>query len=71
MVALTLVLGVVSYLVGDLFLLPRTNNMTATIGDFGLSIVLIWAILGMQNNPPYASLALVSLALLNISFIFI
>ncbi|MDA7027810.1 DUF2512 family protein [Bacillus sp. CLL-7-23] len=54
MFVLTLVLGVVSYLVGVLFLLPRTNNITATIGDFGLSIVLIWVILGMQNNLPYA-----------------
>ncbi|MDI3411882.1 YndM family protein [Bacillus sonorensis] len=54
---LTLFVGVVSYLVGDLMLLPRTNNITATMGDFGLSLILIWAILAMQDNPPYASLA--------------
>lgn len=27
------------------------------MGDFGLSLILIWAILAMQDNPPYASLA--------------
>ncbi|MEC1261860.1 YndM family protein [Bacillus swezeyi] len=61
MFVLTLFLGVISYLIGDLLLLPRTNNTTATMGDFGLSLVLIWAILAMQNNPPYASLALASI----------
>ncbi|MDI5787860.1 DUF2512 family protein [Bacillus licheniformis] len=48
---MTLFLGVISYLVGDLLLLPRTNNTTATMGDFGLSLVLIWVILAMQIIP--------------------
>lgn len=58
---LTLILGIVSYLVGDLWLLPRTNNTTATMADFGLALILIWAILAMQDNPPYASLAMASI----------
>lgn len=29
-------IGIVAYLVGDLLILPRTNNMMATIGDVGL-----------------------------------
>ncbi|TWN11859.1 hypothetical protein CHCC14561_1471 [Bacillus licheniformis] len=61
MFVLTLFLGVISYLVGDLLLLPRTNNTTATMGDFGLSLVLIWVILAMQNNPPYGTLAAASI----------
>lgn len=61
MFVLTLFLGVISYLVGDLLLLPRTNNTTATMGDFGLSLVLIWVILAMQNNPPYGTLATASI----------
>ncbi|MCY7816847.1 YndM family protein [Bacillus haynesii] len=61
MFVLTLFLGVISYLIGDLLLLPRTNNTTATMGDFGLSLVLIWAILAMQNNPPYGTLAAASI----------
>ncbi|MET1138727.1 DUF2512 family protein, partial [Bacillus subtilis] len=61
MFVLTLFLGVISYLVGDLLLLPRTNNTTATMGVFGLSLVLIWVILAMQNNPPYGTLAAASI----------
>ncbi|MEK3886091.1 YndM family protein [Bacillus sp. FSL K6-3431] len=41
---ITLVLGIVSYLIGDLFILPRTNNMTATIADFGLALIVIWLV---------------------------
>lgn len=41
----TIILGVISYLVGDLFLLRRTNNTVATLADFGLAFVVIWVIL--------------------------
>lgn len=37
-------IGIVAYLVGDLLILPRTNNMMATIGDVGLVIVMLWII---------------------------
>ncbi|MFJ5762065.1 YndM family protein [Neobacillus sp. NPDC093182] len=39
---ITLVLGVAAYLIGDLLILPRTNNTVATIADFGLAFVIIW-----------------------------
>lgn len=39
---ITLTLGVVSYLIGDLFILRRTNNSIATAADFGLSLFVIW-----------------------------
>jgi Protein of unknown function (DUF2512) len=39
---ITLVLGVVSYLLGDMLILPKTNNTIATIADFGLAFPLIW-----------------------------
>ncbi|HEY4549909.1 MAG TPA: YndM family protein, partial [Bacillus sp. (in: firmicutes)] len=38
---ITLVLGVVSYVIGDLFILPRTNNIIATLADFGLAFLVI------------------------------
>jgi len=41
---ISLVLGAVSYLIGDLFILPKTNNTIATIADFGLAFLLIWLI---------------------------
>ncbi|KWU61050.1 hypothetical protein AWW70_16810 [Bacillus mycoides] len=33
-----------SYLIGDLFILPKYGNMVATIADLGLSFVGIWAL---------------------------
>lgn len=39
---LTLILGVVSYLLGDLMLLPRTSNLTATISDFAIALLITW-----------------------------
>ena len=39
---LTLLIGIVSYLLGDLLLLSRTNNLTATISDFATAMILTW-----------------------------
>ncbi|MBS4197816.1 YndM family protein [Lederbergia citri] len=39
---ITLVLGVVSYIIGDLIILPRTNNTVASIADFGIVLIIIW-----------------------------
>ncbi|RIW34014.1 DUF2512 family protein [Bacillus salacetis] len=40
---ISLVLGIISYAAGDLFLLPRSNDTTASLADFGLAFLLIWA----------------------------
>ncbi|MFC4401747.1 YndM family protein [Gracilibacillus xinjiangensis] len=45
-VLITLVLGVLSYLLGDLYILPKTSNMTATMADLGMAFLVIW-LLGM------------------------
>ncbi|WHX98347.1 YndM family protein [Neobacillus sp. DY30] len=47
---ITLVLGVAAYLIGDLLILPRTNNTIATIADFGLALFIIWL---MSENLTY------------------
>lgn len=39
---ITLVLGVASYSLGDMAILPRSNNFIATIADFGLAFLVIW-----------------------------
>ncbi|HZG72228.1 MAG TPA: YndM family protein [Chondromyces sp.] len=59
---LTLTLGIVSYLLGDLFILPRTNNLFATLADFGLSFLLLWALGDMiiEQNIPLLQAALLS-----------
>jgi hypothetical protein len=40
--SIALVLGAVSYLIGDMFILRKTNNVIATFADFGLAFFLIW-----------------------------
>lgn len=39
---ITAVLGIASYIIGDMLILPRTNNTIATIADFGLAFMIIW-----------------------------
>ncbi|MCP8615650.1 YndM family protein [Salirhabdus salicampi] len=39
---IALVLGLVSYILGDLIILRLTNNTVATIADFGLALLVIW-----------------------------
>ncbi|MGK0531765.1 DUF2512 family protein [Bacillus sp. 'calajunan'] len=53
---ITLVLCVVAYLIGDLLILPRTNNAIATIVDFGLAFVVIWL---MSENLTYGDVELI------------
>ncbi|OYD06870.1 hypothetical protein CHM34_13065 [Paludifilum halophilum] len=38
---ISLIIGVISYLIGDLWLLPRVNNTVATVADFGLAAIVI------------------------------
>ncbi|UOR13961.1 DUF2512 family protein [Halobacillus amylolyticus] len=49
---LTIVLGAASYVLGDLYILPKTNNITATMADFGVTFLIIWllgiALTGME-----------------------
>ena len=39
---ISIVLTLAAYLIGDMFLLFRTNNTMATIADFGLAFLIIW-----------------------------
>lgn len=34
----------IAYLIGDLFIYPLSNNLTASLADLGLSIGVIWII---------------------------
>lgn len=43
-VALSLLVIGLSYLIGDLAILPMTNNMVATLADVGLNTLVIWVI---------------------------
>jgi uncharacterized BrkB/YihY/UPF0761 family membrane protein len=65
---LTILIGIISYVLGDLLLLPRTNNLTATISDFAIAMLLTWFYLSNitvnENNVFIASvLTAIGLAL--------
>ncbi|WP_246333746.1 YndM family protein [Thermoactinomyces mirandus] len=56
---LSAVLGVAAYLIGDMLILPRTNNVVATIADFLLAwLIIYWFADGMtvDGNVYRASL---------------
>ena len=48
--SISLVLTLAAYLIGDMLILPRTNNTVATIADFGLAFLVIWL---MGENITY------------------
>lgn len=43
---ITIVFGLIEYIIGDMILLRYTNNIIGTIGDFGLALVIFWFMLG-------------------------
>jgi hypothetical protein len=47
---ISLVVSIAAYLIGDMFILPRTNNTIATLSDFGLAFAIIWF---MSENLTY------------------
>jgi len=49
---ISLVLSISAYLIGDLFILSRTNNTIATIADMGLAFAIIWV---MGSNLTYGN----------------
>ncbi|MEL3971404.1 YndM family protein [Rossellomorea oryzaecorticis] len=51
---LSLVLGAIAYILGDLILLPRTSNTLAALADFGLAFILIYFMSdGLTEGGPY------------------
>lgn len=69
---LSAVLGVAAYLIGDMLILPRTNNAIATIADFGLAWLIIYRFadaMTLDDNVFTASLlATVGVALFELFF---
>ncbi|MBB6453545.1 hypothetical protein HNQ94_001994 [Salirhabdus euzebyi] len=58
-VTISLVLGIAAYILGDLIILPLTNNTIATISDFGLALAVIWMM--SSNLTPLDNLFTASL----------
>ncbi|WP_106406309.1 YndM family protein [Bacillus marinisedimentorum] len=60
---LTVILGSVAYFIGDLLIFPKTNNLVATLSDFGLTFLLIWLLAGMTIENALMAAVVSSLAL--------
>lgn len=59
-----LVLTIIAYLLGDLVILPKTNNLMATAVDGVLAYVLLWGISSnAQWNHSLVDLLIITLAL--------
>jgi hypothetical protein len=50
---ISIVLSIIGYTLGDLFLLRRTSNVIATSADFGLSFIVIWLVSSAVTNEAY------------------
>lgn len=55
---ITLVLGALSYVMGDLFVYPKKGNMTATMVDFGTTLLLIWLLVMVLSGMSVGTAAL-------------
>lgn len=49
----TVLMTFISYIVGDLWILPKSNNITASSADFGISLIGIWVIGSLLFNQPF------------------
>ncbi|MFD1037783.1 YndM family protein [Virgibacillus byunsanensis] len=63
----------VAYLVGDMFILRKFGNVTATVSDFALSFVSLWVlgIVFIEGNIPIVTLSIISAFLITCSEPFI
>ncbi|WP_077618070.1 YndM family protein [Bacillus sinesaloumensis] len=58
-----------AYVVGDLFTLPRTGNVVATIADFGLTFFAIWILstMFMENTSALITASLAAAGLISLA----
>lgn len=64
---LAIIVSGASYLLGDLFILPMTNNTTATLADFGIGTIVVWWVgSAIYNSPVPLTIALMSALLIGI-----
>lgn len=66
-------LSFVTYLSGDILILPRTSNVTASLADFGLSLVILWVFLETQTRngfSPFAAALIASVCLTVFEYFF-
>lgn len=62
---ISVIVTAVAYFLGDLFILPATSNMTATLADIGLALVSVYIFnfIGFRDNIPFLSALLAAVIL--------
>lgn len=50
-IVLGLIVGLLTYIIGDMWILPKFGNIAAVIGDLILAALVIWAI--MKSLPQF------------------
>lgn len=58
------VLTALAYVIGDLYILPRTNNTYASIADAGTAFVVIWFMNFILTGAPINLIGLLALAVI-------
>ncbi|MGO4886860.1 DUF2512 family protein [Anaerobacillus sp. MEB173] len=61
---ISIIITLFAYALGDIVILPKSNNLYATLLDFGFSFVVIWLVLFLfiPQTFPYIGAAIVSAA---------
>lgn len=69
---ITLVLGIISYIVGDLVILRNTSNTVATAADFGLSLLIVWFMVDTMTaeNDPFTAALMASIGVAIVEYFF-
>ncbi|HLR80149.1 MAG TPA: DUF2512 family protein [Bacillota bacterium] len=63
---MSILVTIISYVVGDLFILRQYNNLTASLADFGLTFISLWLLANMYIG---GGSAIVVVSLLSAFFI--
>ncbi|MCA1053725.1 YndM family protein [Rossellomorea aquimaris] len=68
---LSMILSVVSYVLGDLILLPRTSNTISALADFGLAFTIVYFLTGgMTGGSTYLIRSIVAALALTVFELF-
>jgi hypothetical protein len=65
---LSIIMAVIAYIIGDLLILPSMGNTVATLADFGIAFVGLWALgtFWVSPNYPWLSISLISAVIIAI-----
>ncbi|MGI6357886.1 MAG: DUF2512 family protein [Bacillota bacterium] len=69
-VVVAIMLTVFAYILGDLFVLPRSNNSLATLADIGLAFLILWALRSLGVPLSWAGIIYTTAAVSLVEWLF-